>query len=949
MIGWFTILPSASFAQRPQYDITATLDTSAWTLKGAIRIAWTNTADAPLDSIGIHLWPNAYADKRSAFGEQTLNLDNLEFFKSKPEQRGGLSDIEFYLDDQVVHYRVDPSYNDIEWIFPSTPIAPGQTISLFTPFTLRVPESFSRMGRTDDSYQFTQWYPHIAVFEDNQWRTMPYLDQGEYYNDFADYKVSLTVPAGYSIAATGILESKSTDTIGSTWNFYAENVIDFAWFASYQFTEISDSVYIDSKSKVAVQLYLDPPGIEYWTNAVAYAKRALVHYSDWLGTYPYPQMSVVHAPWSKGGYMEYPMVAQMGYTSDTALLDITIAHEIGHTWLYGILASNERAHHWMDEGLNTFIENQYRKKYQPAYKEVNLPKILKGRHSMDDLDALLYRYKFEGRLQPPQADPEPQVDDQYYLSAYLLPSIGLEMIMDMLGEDMMKEMLRQYYADYKFTHVSPADLQLSFETTCKCDLTWFFDDWIHRAETTSYQISQFSPDKKEISITNKGGAQIPVKISTYQDGEKIKDHWINGFGGEKTLHLDERFDEVHLYDGMMGVNRVYTANIKPRAILPRIALLPKVESYSAPTLCITPVFGYNLADGFMPGIAFSSGWAPQHRFKWIAATMYGLESKKLRGFATLRYIGDMQQGPFDKWVLSLGLDDFGYQLDTHYQFRDHYIKWEPTIAFRSKSSAQRPHLTTWWKYRYVHIDQHYGRGINYEQGLYEDENRNYSVHELLYQLRSDFVLRPFEALANVQAGNGFVRLNLQYKQQFAGKTKHMGTWVRGYAGWLPVYDQPDANVLFTFNGIASNGYFSKDYMFDQWLGGRNAESGIFSHQTFERDAHLKTLSTVGIGEEWMIGAGVSHAFPFRFLHIYMDAALFPSAITSETQFSYSGGAALVLWKDVFEVYLPILESNDIRESSSYDVRDLWFERISFKANIKFLNPINRIDRQQLDY
>jgi hypothetical protein len=138
-------------------------------------------------------------------------------------------------------------------------------------------------------------------------------------------------------------------------------------------------------------------------------------------------------------------------------------------------------------------------------------------------------------------------------------------------------------------------------------------------------------------------------------------------------------------------------------------------------------------------------------------------------------------------------------------------------------------------------------------------------------------------------------------------------------------------------------------MYDQWLGGRNADSGLFAHQVFEKDAHLKTLANHGLGDEWMVGAGVSHAFPFRFLHFYMDMALYPSAVTEETEFSYSGGAAIVLLKDVLEIYLPFVESKDIRESLAYEVRDMWFERVTFTANIKLANPVNIIDRMQLGY
>ena len=58
--------------------------------------------------------------------------------------------------------------------------------------------------------------------------------------------------------------------------------------------------------------------------------------------------------------MEYPMITLI--TSPDAkveTLDAVIAHEIGHNWFMGMLGSNERAHTWMDEGLNTYFQFRY--------------------------------------------------------------------------------------------------------------------------------------------------------------------------------------------------------------------------------------------------------------------------------------------------------------------------------------------------------------------------------------------------------------------------------------------------------------------------------------------------------------------------------------------------------------------------------------------------------------
>jgi hypothetical protein len=936
-------------AQHPQYKITAALDTAAHTLKGTIDITYTNHSSKTLDRLGIHLWPNAYSNRNTAYAKQMLNLGKLDFQRARMSNLGGLSGLLFTSSDNEARLDIDSNNIDIGWIMLSKPLLPGESIHVSSPYTLKIPVSFSRLGRTGDSYQLTQWYPHIAVLDENGWNMMPYLDQGEYFNDFADYDVMIETPAGYTVAATGITSSTPGPNNKTQWNCKAENVIDFAWFASPTFRHETYLVDAGSSQPVELHLYIDSLGNELWDSASVYAQRALKYYSDWLGPYPYPQMSIVYAPLSSGGYMEYPMVAQIGYTYERDYLDITIAHEIGHMWLYAVLANNERLYPWLDEGLNTFIERRYTQEYYPGFKEEYISSSFDSRSSMSQQDAFQHFTRFKNKLQPPRADPALQREDQYLFSAYVLPPEGLEIMMDMYGQDTMKEMFRQYFSDHKFTLVTSVKMRQSFETACHCDLGWFFEDWIHHADEVDYRVRKFEPKTKLIIVKNKGNISIPVKISSYSNGRLLEGKWVDGFNGEKSIHLEKEMDEVHLYDDFMVINKAWRGNVKPRSVLPQVSILPKIGSYDVPVLSITPFFGKNIADGFMPGVAITGGLLPQQHFKFVIAPMYGIDSKELRGHAEVRYIGDFANGPFDKFLLSLGIDDFGYNFDEDYLFRDHYIKWSPIAALRAAPHDKYSHIIQWWQYRFVHIDQYYGTGIDIDQNTYLMEKQEYGVHELSYRRSSDIVTHPYTIKANLQTGQGFVRLNLRYKQHLAGKDKHHGIWFQGYGGWLPLYAQPTAYVPFTFSGISSDGFFSKDYMFDEWLPGRNALDGLASHQVFEKDANLKTLAYNGISEDWMLGGGMSVALPLRYFHIYMDAAFYPDGITRKPILSYSGGLSIVLWKDVFEIYIPILESQDIRESLSYDIREVWYERISFQANFKLANPLNLVDHYQLGY
>ncbi|MEO6133396.1 MAG: M1 family metallopeptidase, partial [Saprospiraceae bacterium] len=839
-------------AQRPIYKITATIDTFGTDIiRGTIDITWTNRSNAPLDKLGIHLWPDAYSNRNTTLSKQMVEQGKFDLFHARKEDLGGLSNLDFKSSGIPIMLTRDESI-DIGWLHLNTPLNPHATINISSPFTLIVPKSFSRMGRTGDSYQLTQWYPHIAVYDELGWHMMPYLDQGEYYNDFADYEVSISVPPRFKVAATGTLQSSEQNGRLIKWNFQASNVIDFAWFASPTFRHETLKVDVGLKEPVELNVYIDPYGNANWKSAILYAERALKFYSDWLGPYPYPQMSVVYAPFSKGGYMEYPMVAQISYTADPAYLDRVIAHEIGHTWLYAILASDERTNPWLDEGFNTFMEKQYMIAYYKEENESSYPAIFHDKNSMPDLDALHHALRYNGELQPPLTPPENQKSNQYLFSAYMLPQEGLDLMMSMVGPEKMKAMFRQYFQDRKFNHVAPGDVQASFQKACECNLDWFFDGWLNHVQELDYRIRKFDSRLNNVTIENHGTSLIPVLVSGFQKNVKVTQNWVDGFEGEKVIHLDKNVDEVRLYDGMMAANKNWVQSMKPRTIIPSFTLFPKVSSYMHPAINVTPVPGRNLSDGFMAGLALTSGLFPQNGFKWFVMPMYGFESKKIRYYAEGRYIKDLEHGVFDKLLISGAASLFGYDLDTFYNFRDHFLRLSPSLALRFESTSAQPHLTRWLKYRYVDITQYYGVGDNSFDTIFHSEERHYGVHELAYQLSSDVANQPFTAIANVQAGKGFVRLNLYYNQHFLGKDKTRGVWVRGYGGWLPLYKQPKANILFGYNGGRSNGFFSKDYMYDEWLGGRNATSGIFERQIFMKDAGLKTLAYEGLGKDWML-------------------------------------------------------------------------------------------------
>ena len=148
-------------------------------------------------------------------------------------------------------------------------LAPGATTVLDLAYSFNVPEhGADRMGREGTLYEIAQWYPRMAVYDDvHGWNTDQYLGQGEFYLEYGDIDYEVTVPAGYIVAGSGVLQNpsrcsppaqrtrltaalKSDSTIAIvtaderlgrraaaqdgtlTWRFRARDVRDVAWAAS---------------------------------------------------------------------------------------------------------------------------------------------------------------------------------------------------------------------------------------------------------------------------------------------------------------------------------------------------------------------------------------------------------------------------------------------------------------------------------------------------------------------------------------------------------------------------------------------------------------------------------------------------------------------------------------------------------------------------------------------
>ena len=366
------------FQQKVDYNIDVLILDEIKEVVGHFEMTYTNNSDQSLSYLIMHVWPNAYGNKDSEFARQREDSGQRDFYFAELNELGGFRSCQFSHNDQELKYSSYSEQVDIIKLELPSVLEAGASIVINGSFQLDVPDGFSRLGKQATAFQLTQWYPKPAVFDNEGWHPMPYLDMGEFYSEFGDYQVTITCPSEYVVAATGQLMTeeelsayKNMAADGSpypskggvkTLTYEAKNVHDFGMFLDSDFRIAHEVAEVPSGRKIDCWGYYHEGG-EAWSQAAQYVKRTVEFMSERVGEYPYPHASAVEGLIKAGGGMEYPMVTIIDPMKDAKGLDNVVSHEVIHNWFYGILASNERDNPWMDEGMTSYYESRYMRKH----------------------------------------------------------------------------------------------------------------------------------------------------------------------------------------------------------------------------------------------------------------------------------------------------------------------------------------------------------------------------------------------------------------------------------------------------------------------------------------------------------------------------------------------------------------------------------------------------------
>ena len=569
---------------RADYQIQLRYDEQERRVQGRESIRYTNTTRDDIPDLQFHLYWNAFANDRSTHLIESGGVTRGGLIK---DGEFGWTRITSVLVDgeeligSLEHIALDDGNKDdrsVARVRLKKPIKGGAAQVIEVRWEARMPRVRRRTGYKDDFLFVAQWFPKLGVWEQsNGWNCHQFHASTEFYSNYGWYDVELDLPAKYEgkIGATGVQEGPArVDSGRVVTRFLAPGaadrqeldrigkrpaVHDFTWTADPDYVVYRDTFHWDEWAQrfssevdrvalalgrardevrvrdVDVTVLIQPERTAQALRHFDATCTALFFYGLWWGEYPYEHITCVDPAWGGGaaGGMEYPTL----FTAGTDLWARSIqqnpesvtVHEAGHQFWYGLVGNNEFEAGWMDEGFNTFTQNDALwLRYGPSARTTNyaglhydgvalvgvqspLPKVY-GLDVVPATDVLRWwrdqpllsfsrsrvdqrHSERNGYLLDPDTD---QVDchgwlyansTSYRVNSYRRTANALRSLEGLVGSERFLRGMRKYSEEWRYNHPYPDDFFRTFQQGAEVDVQWYFDQAFRSTATVDWQLS----------------------------------------------------------------------------------------------------------------------------------------------------------------------------------------------------------------------------------------------------------------------------------------------------------------------------------------------------------------------------------------------------------------------------------------------------------------------------
>ena len=549
---------------KSEYDIDITILPDSSLLRGSEKIIYYNNSPDTLKWIVIRLYQNVNRP-----GNQR------DYLYEEKDLSKGVVITSLKINGKEYNNR-DKEIEDTgtNLIIKKQKIPPGKKTDISVSWEFTFPKiNIMRMGQYDINVFFAAyWYPQIAVYDDiDGWDLQEYKGNTEFYNDFNDYNVKITVPNIYGVWATGdlmnadkiystkvyerYLSAQSSDkviqVIGdddisnktqlynsssqvNTWIFIASGAPDFTFGTSSGYIWDARSVYDGVKNVIVSTVYNSPYKTPF--NVCDESAQSVEMFSHVLPGIPFPYNKITL--FNGGDGMESPMMVNMEWVNDHSWALYTYVHEIAHTYFPFYMGINERKYAWMDEGWAQMLSEypEYALDTAVDFRSWNVQRYLRNAGTLDDAPIMTASYNL--------------AENAYDHVSYFKACVAYNMLKELLNTrktGLFKQALQEYMLRWNGRHPIPYDFFFTFDDIAGEDLGWFWRPWFFEVGAPDLSIDSVYNEggMYHILVENDGLMPMPVVLTLWHDDNKSAvftfpvDVWKDGKDSEWFICMPE--------------------------------------------------------------------------------------------------------------------------------------------------------------------------------------------------------------------------------------------------------------------------------------------------------------------------------------------------------------------------------------------------------------------------
>lgn len=520
-----------------RYNIAITVLPPDRTIKGTEQITYFNNSPDTLKQLNMKLILNIHRAGATRFRNTTPDYITP-----------GMQVDSIFVNGERKKWDNAKALGTNEYVKLSAPLLPHDSLKLNITWHYEVSLKSEREGLIDPTtFYIGYFYPRVSVYDDyNGWDRLEFNDRQEFYNDFNDYTLSVTVPKNFIVWATGTLqnpgqvlqpeyikrmkESMTSDSVIhivtaadlakknittqnelNTWVWKANDISDVVTAVSDHYDWDGASTVVDDAThrRASMQAAFDDKS-EDFHSAVKWG----LHTLNWLShnipgvPYPFPKMTAFQ------GFadMEFPMMVNDSHETDLPDAQLLQDHEMAHTYFPFYMGINETRYGYMDEGWATTLElflnedEVGKQKALDTYRKGRIKPYITDPSSSEDL---------------PIITPTSELTGGYAHNAYGKASLSYLALKDLLGDRLFLKALHVYMDNWHGKHPIPWDFFNSINSGSGRNLNWFFNNWFFTNDYIDLNLQSVSEDNTGylLSVQNIGGFAIPFDVKlTYADG-----------------------------------------------------------------------------------------------------------------------------------------------------------------------------------------------------------------------------------------------------------------------------------------------------------------------------------------------------------------------------------------------------------------------------------------------